>query len=260
MTEVLPAIIATRIVNGDLAQLDDNARVLWYSEVCRSLGLNPATRPFQFITLNQRLTLYATKDATDQLRRRDDISIKVVERRWDRDLDLYSVVAQASTPAGRVEESTGAVSIAELKGEALANALMKAETKAKRRATLSICGLGFLDETEVADIPAAVVEADGGPPPPARFTVARTAYDTLAAEADAWSEATRNQLADAIDGLSKDQREWLKNWIKDHPGPDGRPWPNLRNRMAFSPEHAPVLAEWIAMASQYSPPCEADDD
>jgi hypothetical protein len=34
----------------------------------------------------------------------------------------------------------------------LANALMKAETKAKRRATLSICGLGMLDETEVEDI------------------------------------------------------------------------------------------------------------
>ncbi len=28
---------------------------------------------------------------------------------------------------------------------------MKCETKAKRRATLSICGLGFLDETEIED-------------------------------------------------------------------------------------------------------------
>ena len=32
---------------------------------------------------------------------------------------------------------------------------MKAETKAKRRATLSICGLSLLDETEIEDIPAA---------------------------------------------------------------------------------------------------------
>jgi hypothetical protein len=29
---------------------------------------------------------------------------------------------------------------------------MTAETKAKRRVTLSICGLGFLDETEVASL------------------------------------------------------------------------------------------------------------
>jgi hypothetical protein len=43
---------------------------------------------------------------------------------------------------------------ATLKGEARANAELKAVTKAKRRATLSICGLGWLDETEVDDIPA----------------------------------------------------------------------------------------------------------
>jgi hypothetical protein len=36
-----------------------------------------------------------------------------------------------------------------------ANAIMKAVTKAKRRVTLSICGLGFLDETEVETIPEA---------------------------------------------------------------------------------------------------------
>lgn len=35
--------------------------------------------------------------------------------------------------------------------EALANALMKAETKAKRRVTLSIAGLGLLDESELED-------------------------------------------------------------------------------------------------------------
>jgi hypothetical protein len=44
------------------------------------------------------------------------------------------------------------VPIANLKGEARANAFMKAETKAKRRVTLSICGLGILDETEIDSI------------------------------------------------------------------------------------------------------------
>ena len=41
-----------------------------------------------------------------------------------------------------------------LKGDFRANMKMKAVTKAKRRATLSICGLGWLDETEIEDIPA----------------------------------------------------------------------------------------------------------
>jgi hypothetical protein len=50
---------------------------------------------------------------------------------------------------GRRDEDVGAVNVANLKGEALANALMKATTKAKRRATLSICGLSFLDESEI---------------------------------------------------------------------------------------------------------------
>jgi hypothetical protein len=52
-------------------------------------------------------------------------------------------------PNGRCDESTGAVSVSGLKGEALANAYMKAETKAKRRVTLSILGLNMLDESEV---------------------------------------------------------------------------------------------------------------
>jgi hypothetical protein len=47
----------------------------------------------------------------------------------------------------------------------MANALMKAETKAKRRVTLSICGLGMLDESEVESIPGAAVEPLALPAP-----------------------------------------------------------------------------------------------
>src|SRR5690606_33168556 len=53
----------------------------------------------------------------------------------------------------------GAVALTNKRGEDLANALMKAETKAKRRATLSICGLGILDETEIDDMKAADVQS-----------------------------------------------------------------------------------------------------
>ncbi len=54
---------------------------------------------------------------------------------------------------GREDESIGALPITNLKGEALSNAIMKCETKAKRRVTLSICGLSMMDETEVESIP-----------------------------------------------------------------------------------------------------------
>jgi hypothetical protein len=62
------------------------------------------------------------------------------------------VTANAQDAKGRVDESTGAVPVEGVKGESLANAMMKAETKAKRRVTLSICGLGLLDESEVGSV------------------------------------------------------------------------------------------------------------
>ena len=50
-----------------------------------------------------------------------------------------------------------------LKGDDLSNAMMKAVTKAKRRAILSMTGLGFLDESEVGSIQGArVVTVDAG--------------------------------------------------------------------------------------------------
>lgn len=144
--------IESVLIVGDLARLNEQERVFYYKSVCESVGLNPLTKPFDYITLNGRLTLYARKDATDQLRTRHNVSIKIVDAKVVG--DVYLVIAEASQPNGRTDSSTGAVPIAGLKGDAMANAYMKAETKAKRRVTLSICGLGLLDETEVADIPA----------------------------------------------------------------------------------------------------------
>ena len=59
---------------------------------------------------------------------------------------------------GKEDSDIGAVSLIGLKGEAYANAIMKAATKSKRRVTLSISGLGLLDESEVDSIPGAKIE------------------------------------------------------------------------------------------------------
>jgi hypothetical protein len=77
--------------------------------------------------------------------------------------ELYLVTARATDRHGRTDESLGAVALGQLKGDALANALMKAETKAKRRVTLSLAGLGWLDETEIASIPGARLGDDAAP-------------------------------------------------------------------------------------------------
>lgn len=151
--EASGAILEKVVAMGDLEQLKPVERAMYYARVCESVGLNPLTRPFEYVKLQGKLTLYARRDATDQLRKVHRVSVRIVAR--DKVDDLYIVTARATTPDGREDESTGAVSLAGLKGENLANALMKAETKAKRRVTLSICGLGWLDESEVQDVKAA---------------------------------------------------------------------------------------------------------
>jgi hypothetical protein len=146
-------IIEQVITKGDLAELSSVDRVNYYNAVCKSLGLNPLTRPFEYITLDGKLTLYARKDCTEQLRKLNGISIWKVEQKLDG--DCWIVAAYAKTPDGREDVDEGVVYIKGLVGQQAGNARMKAVTKAKRRVTLSICGLGFLDESEIGDIPGA---------------------------------------------------------------------------------------------------------
>jgi len=140
------------VIGGDLSKLSTGERLTYYSQVCQSVGLNPLTRPFEYITLNGKLTLYARRDATDQLRSLKNVSVEIKSREV---VEGCYVVTAGATMKDRHDESIGAVVLGDLKGEARANAIMKAETKAKRRVTLSICGLGLLDETEVETIPGA---------------------------------------------------------------------------------------------------------
>lgn len=135
------------VVGGDLSKLTPAERLSYYSRICQSLGLNPLTRPFQYIWLNGKLTLYAGAGCTDQLRDRNQVSITKIERGGDD--DTYEVVVYAKDKTGREDAAIGAVAIKGLTGEARANAKMKAETKGKRRVTLSIVGLGMMDESEV---------------------------------------------------------------------------------------------------------------
>lgn len=138
------------LMQGDLEQLQPHERVQYYKSVCDSLGLNPLTRPFEYLRFQGKLQLYARKDCTEQLRNMHNISVRIVSREVQD--GCYIVTARATMPSGREDESIGAVAIEGLKGEARSNAVMKAETKSKRRVTLSICGLAFLDESEEASV------------------------------------------------------------------------------------------------------------
>ncbi|MFZ0324594.1 MAG: hypothetical protein WAN48_10730 [Actinomycetes bacterium] len=141
--EVIERVIAT----GDLSKMSPQERIAFYWRTCESIGLNPLTRPFEFINLSGKLTMYAKKDATDQLRRIHGVSIDALDQVVID--DILTVTATGHTPDGRTDSDVGSVSVKGLSGDARANATKKAITQAKRRLTLSLVGLGFLDESEV---------------------------------------------------------------------------------------------------------------
>lgn len=138
------------IAKGDLAQLSPEERVNYYVNTCRSLGLNPFTKPFDFLNLGGKVVMYANRGATDQLR--DVHGVNIIEVTRERTDEMMIVTATAQLPDGRRDTATGIVWIKSLAGDNLVNAIMKAETKAKRRVTLSICGLGWMDETETETV------------------------------------------------------------------------------------------------------------
>lgn len=149
--QVLTADTMEKVLGrGDLKSLTPQQRLEYLGVVCKSLGLNPLTQPLAFQELGGKTVLYARKECTDQLRRLHGVNIQVVSR--EKVDDLLIVTVRGTTADGRSDESIGAVSIAGLRGEAMANAAMKAETKAKRRVTLSLCGLGVMDESEVDSV------------------------------------------------------------------------------------------------------------
>ncbi|MGI6514474.1 MAG: hypothetical protein ACOX3D_09030 [Syntrophomonadales bacterium] len=62
------------VLGGDLGGLTPQERGDYYVEVCDSVGVNPLTEPFKYITLNGKLQLYATRACAEQLRKIHNIS------------------------------------------------------------------------------------------------------------------------------------------------------------------------------------------
>jgi hypothetical protein len=146
------ALLEKVILQNDLAGLSPNEKVQHVKNVCDSLGLNPLTKPIQLHKWQGKEVMYMAKDGTEQIRNLHNVSIVKLETEFLKN-DLYIVRAYAMKNGGRQDCSTSAQSVAGLKGDALCNAIKKCETQAKRRVTLSICGLGMLDETELENLP-----------------------------------------------------------------------------------------------------------
>ena len=154
------AAVESLVLRGDLSALGPAHRAAYYLRLCEQLGLNPHAQPFAFLRLNGKEVLYATRGATDQLAAIHRLNREIIDGPKVIDLagtKLVIAVCRATHPNGRFETATATVPLTDP-----VNVLMKAETKAKRRATLSILGLGLLDEMELETIPAKSQEPGGG--------------------------------------------------------------------------------------------------
>ncbi len=143
------------MVTGDISKMTMVQKADFLTDLAKAYGLSPFPRPFEIIPgRNGKEIIYANKSCTDQLRKNYGVSIEIVYAGLLKvgeveNPQVYIVRAKATDRDGRTDEAIGSISLAGLGPEDLANATMKAETKAKRRVTLSVCGLSFLDESEV---------------------------------------------------------------------------------------------------------------
>lgn len=196
------------MLNGDLSMLSMQQRAEYLFHYAVSKGLDPASKPFDLIVLNNKLTLYANRSASDQIRKRDGIT---TERQYFGPLrsgfdvsgaqlydhTVWEVEYKLTDRHNRVEISTGCVGVEGMKGDAKGNAIMKADTKAKRRGTLSMGGLGIADESEVESFAPRQDIGEGKP----RRVYPRAFVANAALVADAESEAG-DALPEAVRGAS----------------------------------------------------------
>ena len=148
------------VTDGDLAKLTPNQRIQYYKQMCDGMGLNALAKPFAFVKFDGKILLYALKEASTQLAKRDCVSVEIKgELKHIADANILECHVRATSPsyfAGqytlRITDDYAALPYGALKGETAANARMKLITKAKRRAILAHCGLGMLDEAELETI------------------------------------------------------------------------------------------------------------
>lgn len=145
--------IEKAVIRNDLQSLTEVERIQYNFAACRSLGLNPLTRPFDYIVQDGKMSLYLNAVGVAQLRAIYGISVKVKERSFDKEFIYCTAIAWDNS--GRSEEATAILSLYNkdntrlLVGQSKANLIMKAETKAKRRATLALRGIPWGDSGEI---------------------------------------------------------------------------------------------------------------
>ena len=187
------------VVTGDLILLSAEDRVKFYVQVCEAMHLDVRTRPLQYFEQIDRngkhnLILYALRNASVQLSRHHGLSTSLSKPEIQQDVVMFT--ATVTDKAGRIDSAVGAQSLKGLSGKDYADAIMAAQTKAKRRAILDFVGSGLLDESEIEGMNGAPVEMKSDlidsyvPPPPAPVPSSASATEVFEKLPDAVYDPT----------------------------------------------------------------------
>jgi hypothetical protein len=144
------AEVVALVTKGDLSKLSNEELVRVYIARCDALGLDVRATPFELINFKGKTQLYPKKEAAEQLRRINGISTKIVEEVIT-EQGILRVRIEGRDKLGREDEEVAALFVKGMSGQDLADAMMKVITKAKRRLTLSMCGLGQMADIDDDD-------------------------------------------------------------------------------------------------------------
>lgn len=192
--------------NKDTKSLSQAEREAALAGLSRALGLNPLTNAVRFIALQGGEALYVTRQGTDQIAARLRINRETIVGPEIRDIAGVKMVfcqVRATAPDGRSDVATATIPLKDP-----ANDLMKCETKGKRRAVLSLVGLGLLTEedAEAAQVSDAVRQNDD---PTAPWLAALATVATVRDLRTAYNAHTNALRLRGLDGRA-DVRAWLR--------------------------------------------------
>ncbi len=136
----------------DLSALNEIEQNKWAIEVCEKYKMDILMCPISFIPnpKTNKIIPYLNRAGSEQLIFNHKMKVTVSDPTFVNGICI--VKSTVIMPNGVINENIGCVSIDGKKGEELGNCIMKATTKAKRRAVIGAVGLGLLDELEVEDI------------------------------------------------------------------------------------------------------------
>lgn len=144
------------LINKDLASLPIDKQTSFMLQSCEHLGINPLVRPFEILKFQGKAVLYLTASGCENLASQFSISFKILKKEIDHVSGTASIEIEGTIPAmngkpERKDVSTAYITIGShslkdqtfttLKGLDFANAMMKLETKARRRLIIRMAGI-----------------------------------------------------------------------------------------------------------------------